>query len=178
MSSVNLLRWGGRSAILGGILRGINSFLPIETPTSILELMYFLTDICILFGLMAIYGFQHEESGRWGFAGFVFSIIGTGIIIGADGYISGVNMYPVGSLILAVGLVLLSIGSWIADRLPHWIPICWTSSTLLGILGYFIPSFSLLFVISGVLFGLAFAGAGKQILVSTPSPKSSSSLKL
>jgi hypothetical protein len=167
MSSTNLLQWGGRSAILGGILRGINSFLPIATPTLMLELMYFLTDICILFGLMTIYGFQHEESGRWGFAGFVFSIIGTGIIIGPDGYIAGVNMYPVGSLILAVGLVLLSIGSWIADRLPHWIPVCWTSSTILGIVGYFIPGFSLLFVISGVLFGLGFSGAGKQIVTAT-----------
>ncbi len=167
MSSTNLLRWGGRSAIFGGILRGINSFLPIATPTLILEFMYFLTDISILFGLMAIYGFQHEESGRWGFWGFVVSIIGTGIIIGPDGYISGVNMYPVGALILSVGLILLSIGSWIADRFPRWVPICWTSSTLLGILGYFIPGFSLLFVISGVLFGVAFAGAGQQIVSAT-----------
>ncbi len=167
MSSINLLRWGGRSAILGGVLRGINSFLPIETPTLILEFMYFLTDIFILFGIMAIYGFQHEKSGKWGFLGFVLSIIGTGIIIGPDGDISGVNMYPVGSLILAAGLILLSIGSWIADRFPHWIPICWTSSTFIGIIGYFIPGFSLLFVISGVLFGLGFAGAGQQI-VSTP----------
>jgi hypothetical protein len=41
MSSINLLRWGGRSAILGEILRGINSFLPIAIPTLVLELMYF-----------------------------------------------------------------------------------------------------------------------------------------
>jgi hypothetical protein len=167
MSSTDLLRWGGRSAIFGGVLRGINSFLPIATPTLILEFMYFVTDISILFGLMAIYGFQHEESRRWGFLGFVLSIIGTGIIIGPDGYISGVNMYPVGSLILAAGLILLSIGSWIADRFPHWIPIFWTSSTFIGIIGYFIPGFSLLFVISGVLFGLAFAGAGQQIVSAT-----------
>ena len=166
MTSINLLRWGGRAAIFGGVLRGINSFLPIATPALILELMYFLTDICILFGLMGIYGFQHKESGRWGFGGFVLAIIGTGIIIGPDGYISGVNMYPVGSLILSAGLILLSIGSWIADRFSRWIPICWTSSTLLGILGYFIPGFSLLFVIAGVLFGLGFAGAGQKILSS------------
>lgn len=167
MSSINLLKWGGRSAILAGVLRGINSFLPIVTPTLFLEFMYFVTDISILFGLMAIYAVQHEESRQWGFGGFVLSIIGTGIIIGPDGYISGVNMYPVGSLILSVGLILLSIGSWMADRFPHWIPICWTSSTLLGILGYFIPVFSLLFVISGVLFGLGFAGAGQTIVSKT-----------
>jgi hypothetical protein len=76
-------------------------------------------------------------------------------------------MYPVGSLILSAGLILLSIGTWISDRFPRWIPICWTSSTLLGILGYFIPGFSALFVISGILFGLAFARAGQQIVSAT-----------
>ena len=102
MVSKNLFRWGGRSAILGGVFRIINSFLPIETSTLFLEFMYFVTDIFILFGLM----------------------------------------------------------------FPRWIPMFWVSSTLIGIIGYFIPGLSLLFVLSGVFFGVAFVGAGKQIMVS------------
>ncbi|MGV0028613.1 hypothetical protein [Phormidesmis priestleyi] len=167
MSGTNLIRLGGLAAIFAGILRGVNSFLPNDAPGVLLEILYLLTDIFILFGIMGVYGFQHEESGLWGFFGFLLAIIGTGIIIGPDGAISGVNMYPVGSLILAGGLTLLAVGSWIANKLPWWVPTFWVLSTIVGFIGYFVPGLSLLFVISGVIFGIGFAGAGIKIWSAT-----------
>ena len=109
---------------------------------------------------MGLYGFQHEESGLWGFFGFVLATIGISLIVGPDGELAGVKMYPVGSLIFTMGLSLLAIASWIANKLPPWAPTCWIVSTVLGFVGYFLPGFSLLFVISGVIFGIGFAGAG------------------
>lgn len=167
MSSANLIRLGGLAAILAGILRGINSFIPSDAPSVALEILYLLTDIFILFGIMGIYSFQHRESGLWGFFGFLLAIVGTGMIIGPDGAIAGVNMYPVGTLILAGGLTLLAIGSWIANKLPRWVPTLWVLSTILGFIGYFVPGFSLLFVISGVLFGIGFVGAGIKVWSAT-----------
>lgn len=167
MSSANLIRLGGLAAILAGILRGINSFVPSDASSVALEILYLLTDIFILFGIMGVYSFQHKESGLWGFFGFLLAIIGTGIIIGPDGAIAGVNMYPVGTLILAGGLTLLAIGSWVANKLPQWVPILWVLSTILGFIGYFVPGFNLLFVISGVLFGIGFAGAGIKVWSAT-----------
>lgn len=163
MSSVNLIRLGGLAAILGGTLRVINSFVPSDTPSMVLEILYLLTDIFILFGIMGLYGFQHQESGLWGFFGFLLATIGTGIIIGPDGAIAGFNMYPVGSLILAGGLTLLAIGSWIAHKLPRWLPSFWVLSTIVGFIGYFTPGLQLLFIVSGVIFGVGFAGAGIEI---------------
>jgi hypothetical protein len=163
MSSTNLIRWGGIAAIIAGILRGVNSLLPANLPTVTSEILYLLTDIFILFGIMGIYGFEHQESGWWGFFGFLLAIVGTGIIIGPDGSIGGVNMYPVGSLILAAGLILLAVGSWIANKFSRWIPVLWVLSTIVGFIGYFIPGLNLLFVISGVMFGIGFAGAGFKI---------------
>jgi hypothetical protein len=167
MSSTNLIRLGAVAAIIAGILRGINSFLPNNLPSVTLEILYLITDIFILFGIMGIYGFEHQESRLWGFWGFLLAIVGTGIIIGPDGSIGGVNMYPVGSLILAAGLVLLAVGSWSTNQLPRWVPSCWVLSTIVGFIGYFSPGLNLLFVISGVIFGIGFAGAGFKIRSAT-----------
>jgi hypothetical protein len=167
MSSTNLIRLGGLAAIIAGIMRGINSFLPANLPSVTIEILYLITDIFILFGIMGIYGFEHQESGLWGFFGFLLAIVGTGIIIGPDGSIGGVNMYPVGSLILAAGLTLLAVGSWIANKFPRWVPAFWVLSTIVGFIGYFSPGLNLLFVISGVIFGIGFAGAGIEIRSAT-----------
>lgn len=172
MSNTSLLRLGGLAAIIAGILRGINSFLPTNLPSVTLEILYLITDVFILFGIMGIYGFEHQESGMWGFVGFLLAIVGTGIIIGPDGSIGSVNMYPVGSLILAAGLVLLAVGSWSAQKFPRWVPSCWVLSTIVGFIGYFSPGLNLLFVISGVIFGIGFAGAGFKIRSRTvPDPQ-------
>ena len=169
MSSKNLIRLGGLAAILAGILRGFNSFLPNDVPVVTLEILYLLTDIFILFGIMGLYGFQYRESGWWGFSGFLLAIIGTGMIIGPDGSIAGVNMYPVGSLIFAAGLTALAVGAWIANKLSRWIPVGWLVSTILGFIGYFSPGLGLLFVVSGVIFGISFAGAGFEVRSATVS---------
>jgi hypothetical protein len=163
MSSINLIRWGGLAAIIAGILRGVNSLLPANLPTVTSEILYLITDIFILFGIMGIYGFEHQESGLWGFCGFLLAIVGTGIIIGPDGSIGGVNLYPVGSLILAAGLTLLVVGSWIANKFSRWIPILWVLSTVVGFIGYFSPGLNLLFILSGIIFGIGFAGAGVEV---------------
>jgi hypothetical protein len=163
MSSKNLIRLGGIAAIIAGILRGINSFLPANLPSVTVEILYLITDIFILFGIMGIYGFEHQESRLWGFLGFLLAIVGTGIIMGPDGSIGGVNMYPVGSLILAAGLTLLAIGSWIANKFPRWVPVFWILSTIVGFIGYFSPGLHLLSIGSGVIFGIGFARAGIEV---------------
>ncbi len=160
MSSTNLIRWGGLAAIIAGIMRGVNSFLPSSLPSVTLELLYLLTDIFIILGMIGLYGFQHQESKLWGFWGFLLAIIGIGVI--RTGTISGVKMYAIGASIFVVGLSLFAIGSWIAHKLPRWIAVVWILSTIIGFVGYFLPVFSLLFVVSGVLFGVGFAGAGFQ----------------
>jgi hypothetical protein len=102
-----------------------------------------------------------------GIFGFLLAIVRAGIIIGPDGSIGSVNMYPVGSLILAAGLILLAVGSWIANKFPRWIPILWVLSTIVGFIGYFSPGLNLLFVISGIIFGIGFAGAGFEMRSAT-----------
>ncbi len=160
MSSANLIRWGGLAAIIAGILRGVNSFLP-SSPSITIELLYLLTDIFLLFGMMGLYRFQRQESGWWGFRGFLLAIIGIAVI--QTGTISGIKVYAIGALIFAAGLILFVIGSWMANKLPRWVSILWILSTIIGFVGYFVTGFSLFFVVSGVLFGVGFAGAGLRL---------------
>ncbi|NJM99396.1 MAG: hypothetical protein HC800_21675 [Phormidesmis sp. RL_2_1] len=161
MSGANLIRLGGLAAILAGILRGVNSFIPINAFSGATPILYLLTDIFLLFGVIGIYGFQHQESKLWGFCGFLLAIIGIATI--RTGAIAGINLYPIGALTFAAGLSLFAVGSWIARKLPRWISVFWVLSTVVGFIGYFIPGLSLLFVISGVIFGIGFAGAGIKI---------------
>jgi hypothetical protein len=162
MSSTNLIRLGGIAAIVAGILRGINSFLPSSNnPNVTISILYLLTDIFLLFGIMGIYSFQHRESRSWGVCGFILAIVGIAII--RTGSIAGVNLYPIGASIFTVGMSLFAVGSWIAKKLPRWVSVLWVLSTIVGFMGYFIPSLKLLFVISGVIFGIGFAGAGIKI---------------
>jgi hypothetical protein len=165
MSSATLIRLGGLAAIFAGILRGTNSFIPTDAPSTAVAILYLLTDIFLLFGIISLYGFQHQESGLWGFFGFLFAMIGTATI--RTGTIAGVNLYPVGALTFTAGLSLFAVGSWISRKLPQWVSVFWVLSTIVGIIGYFIPGLNLLFVISGVIFGIGFAGAGIKIWSAT-----------
>jgi hypothetical protein len=165
MSSTLLIRLGGLAAMIAGILRSINSFLPSSIPDVATILLYLLTDIFILFGMMGLYGFQYRESGLWGFFGFLLTIIGIAII--RSGTISGLNLYPVGALIFAAGLSTFAVGSWIPCKLPRWVSVFWAISTIIGFIGYFAPGLNLLFAISGVLFGVSFASAGFKVYSTT-----------
>ncbi|WP_051036594.1 hypothetical protein [Calothrix sp. PCC 6303] len=62
---------------------------------------------------------------------------------------------------------LFAVGAWIAKELPHWVSLLWILSTIVGFMGYFIPCLNLLFALSGVIFGIGFAGAGVKIWSST-----------
>lgn len=165
MSSANLIRLGGLAAIMAGILRGVNSFLPSSIPVVQLELLYLLTDILIILGMIGLYRFQHQESKLWGFWGFLLAIIGIAVI--RTGTISGVKIYAIGASIFVVGLSLFAIGSWIAHKLPQWISVVWILSTIIGFIGYFVTGLNILFTISGVLFGVGFAGAGLRVWSAT-----------
>ncbi len=158
---LTLIRWGGFAAIIAGILRGINALVPPSTPTAILNWLYLVTDIFIFLGMMGLYGFQVRESGVWGFLGWLLTIAGIGII--RYGAIARVDLYSVGALLFAGGLVVFAVGAWIANKLPRWIPAVWILSTIVGICGYFVAGLQLLFVISGLMFGIGFAAAGFKV---------------
>ena len=177
MNSITLIRWGGLAAILAGALRVAASFWPSSDPNVALELLYLLIDLLILFGILGVYGFMGERAGVAGFLGFLLAVIGAAIITGPDGELGGLDMYAAGSAVLAMGLVFMAVGSWRTARLPHWVPVLWVLTAVLGFLGGAVEGLEGLFVVSGVTLGVSFVGAGIRVwseadrtAAQTPSP--------
>jgi hypothetical protein len=165
MSGSTLIRFGGFSAILAGLLRAGSSFIPFFTtePGIFLEVLYLIIDVLILIGLLGVYGYQYERAGLWGFIGFLLALIGTAIIVGPDGRIGSVEMYTLGAGLISVGMLFLAIGTWSADRLSRWVPILWVVSTVVGIGGFLMGGSAWTFLIAGLTFGLAFVVAGFKL---------------
>src|SRR5947207_15292862 len=163
MFRIRLIRWGGLAAVLAGILRVIASFTPTAASVG-LQLFYFAIDVLLLLGVIGMYAFQKQEIGRWGFGGFVLALIGAGLLLGHDVVNALAFLYPVAAFLFAVGISVLAIRSWAANTLPHWVSALLIASTILGILGFVVKGFDIFFVISVVIFGIGFIGAGLTVL--------------
>lgn len=164
MNSRMLFRLGAMAAMAAGSLRIAASFIAYSDPTTVAqELFYLVIDLCILYGVLAVYFFQHADVGSLGFAGFLLALSGVAIIVGPDGSIGGVSMYQVGSACLLLGLALNSIAGWRAARLPRYALASWIVSTVLAILGSLPDAPAILFLLTGLTFGIGFVGAGARI---------------
>src|SRR6266581_6079250 len=166
MFHIHLIRWGGLAAVLAGILRVIASFTPTAASVG-LQIFYFVIDVLLLLGVIGVYAFQKQETGRWGFVGFVMALIGAGLLIGHDVVSAVAFLYPVAAFLFAVGISVLAIRSWAANTLPRWASALLITSTVIGILGFVVEGFDILFLISGVIFGIGFIGAGLTVWLQT-----------
>ena len=162
MFRIHLIRWGGLAAILAGLLRGIASFTP-TTASVGLQIFYFTIDVLLLLSVIDVYAFQKQEMGRWGLVGYLLALIGAGLLLGHDVVNALAFLYPVAAFLFAVGISILAIRSWAANTLPRWTSALLITSTIVGILGFFVKGFDILFVISGVIFGIGFIGAGLTV---------------
>ena len=162
MFRIHLIRWGGLAAILAGLLRGIASFTP-TTASVGLQIFYFTIDVLLLLSVIDVYAFQKQEMGRWGLVGYLLALIGPGLLLGHDVVNALAFLYPVAAFLFAVGISVLAIRSSVANTLPRWTSALLITSTVIGILGFVVGGFDILFVISGVIFGIGFIGAGLTV---------------
>ena len=170
-----LLRVGGAAAILAGVLRAASSFAfgvsEVER-----QALYFIVDLLLLLGAFAAYAQNHETVGRWGAAGFLTTVVGI-LLVRSSRTLPGLDLYAAGALSVAIGWVLLSGAWWRTAKGPAFVPVLFVLSIVTGLVGQIVSRASL-FVASGVIFGAAVAGAGRQVLlrVSTGSRNRASSV--
>lgn len=162
MTTANLIRWSGLAAILGGLLFIVGSLLlPDASPA--VPWNQTVRTLAILFALIGLYAFQVEESGLWGFLGFVAAFIANALHMAEE--------TPLSASIYTVGLILFAIGSWIANKLPRWVPVLWILAPLIGMPGFLLESLrDLLFTGSGIVLGVGFIGAGYTLWSSAGEP--------
>lgn len=162
MTTANLIRLSGLAAILGGLLFIVGSLLLPDT-SPLVAWNQPVRTVAILFALIGLYAFQVQESGLWGFLGFVAAFIGNVLEMAGE--------TPLSASIYTVGLILFAIGSWIAHKLPRWVPVLWILAPLIGMPGFLLESLSdLLFTGGGIVLGLSFIVAGYTLWSSAAEP--------
>ncbi|HEX7796954.1 MAG TPA: hypothetical protein VF456_21475 [Vicinamibacterales bacterium] len=169
-----LIRLGGWAAILAGVLRAVSSFAFGENEVA-RQSLYFIVDLLLLLGLFAAYTQNHEALKRWGAAGFLTTVAGI-LLVRSSRAVPGVDLYPAGALSIAIGWVLLSLDWWKRANGPAFVPILFVLSIVTGIVGQIVSRAALLFVASGVIFGAAMVGVGRQVLLAaTVAPRNEGS---
>ena len=158
---MTLIRLGGLAAVLAGILRLLSSILPTTSPR--IMALYLVINILLIISSIGLFEFQHLEAGIPGKLALLLQVLGALVLIGRDLAILSDAFYPIGALTFAVGLDLFAITSWKAKTLPRWVLFLLILSTVIGPIGFFSPSLSILFVASGIAFGIGFASAGAAI---------------
>lgn len=154
--------WGARSAMIGGTLRIVASFVPYMPESVALETFYAIIDVFLLFGLFAIFGQFASQLGRMATYGLVIAIIGQASIIGPDATMFGVDFYLAGTAVLLAGLGLTSV-AMIRHGAMRSPAACWLGCIVIALVAA-IGGSSSLALVAGVAFGMGFVLAGRALL--------------
>jgi hypothetical protein len=165
MNARILFRLSGGSALAGGLLRVVSAF-PLGFEAMTLEALWSLIDVLLSLGLIGIYLARAEALGFLGLAGFVLAMAAFSFIGGPDADVFGFSTYEQGAAVLAIALAGLSIAWLRAGIRPLAAPLLWFGSVIvagvLQMLPHPLPQYG--FMAAGILFGLAFAAGGIDLL--------------
>lgn len=129
MSSTNLIRWGGISAILGGVVFLTDTALTftVADPSKDLwpDLLFAAGILLVVVGLVGFHELQKGSYGRIGRAGFYTVVVASLIQVGGlVGFVLGSTalewLILVGGLGSLIGFVLYGVATLRAGVLPRW----------------------------------------------------------
>ena len=157
-----LIQFGAIAAVLGGVLRVVSSFVPYQPEQVWLEALYGVIDICLLFGLVAIYVASAERLGAVGFVLFAAALAGLASIVGPDAQMFGVDFYRAGALVFIV-----SLGGFSAQLLRKKTLIAsavtWLAALACSVASPFLQT-PLVLMGAGILLGAGYILAGYAVL--------------
>jgi len=70
---------------------------------------------------------------------------------------TALDLYPLTAGSVVIGVLLLAFSEWRVKRMAAWIPLTFTLSLVVWSIGTFVVRADTLFILSGILFGSAFA---------------------
>jgi len=168
-----LTRLGAIAALTGGGFRFGSSFIPWVEGSVPLEILYFVTDVALLFGLFAIYLARADRLGLLGLVGFAVAAVGQAAIIGPDHVPFGIDVYGVGVQLIVGGLFLLGINLLRKSAYPAWVAGFWIAVPFVSLgLGVLDPTpYGWGYFLGGILFSLGFVAAGGALLSDPELPR-------
>ena len=157
MTADKVVRAGAVLGVIGGVVRAAGSFAPMLIASDDARTwLYVGIDVCLAAGLLSIYVPRRHRMRAGGAVGF-FLALGGLFAVRASPAMTHVDVYPVAAAAVATGVMTLAFSEWRAMRLAAWIPATFALSLGLGSVGTFTSSAGTLFIVSGILFGSAFA---------------------
>lgn len=157
MTADRVVRTGAVLGVIGGVVRAAGSFAPMLIASDDARTwLYVAIDACLAAGLLSIYVPRRHRMRAGGAVGF-FLALGGLIAVRISPAISRDDLYPVAAAAVATGVMTLAFSEWRAMRMAAWIPVTFALSLALGSIGTFASGAGSLFIVSGILFGSAFA---------------------
>ncbi len=155
------IRIGAVIGVVGGAVRAAGSFAPMLIASDRARTwLYVGIDICLASGLSSLYLSRRQGMRVAGVLG-AFLALG-GLILGRIGpVVTELALYPVMAAAVAAGVLMLSFSEWRMGRMAAWIPLAFALSLVIGSIGTFVAAANSLFILSGILFGCAFAAMAR-----------------
>lgn len=151
------VRIGAMIGTAGGLLRAGGSFAPtLVVSDDARSWLYVVIDICLALGLSSLCLARRHAIKTTGALGAFLAIVS--LMAGRVGpLITNLDLYPMTAAAVVIGVLMLAFSEWQAGRIAPWIPLAFALSLLAGSTGMFVAGANALFILSGILFGSAFA---------------------
>jgi len=164
MSASRRSRIGAVVGTVGGAARAAGSFAPrLIVSDDARTWLYGGIDMCLALGLVSLYVARRQGMRGGGNLGFFLAL--GGLIAGRIGpAMTDLDLYPVTAATVAIGVLMLALSEWRMRRLAASIPLTFALSLVVGSIGTFVAGTSALFILSGILFGCAFAAMTISVL--------------
>lgn len=127
------------AAALGGSLEVIAGLRLFDNHADLTELLYVMTDLCLMLGLLGWHLHQHDKVATPGLVGFLLAFSGTGFIAGPSAQIFGFTAYSLGVPVITLGLLTMALCSLSKGTLPRWIIGLFLGSFVLAITSMLAP---------------------------------------
>lgn len=155
------LRVGGVSAVLGGLLRIVDTFTTEVLPQGTLAVLYFATDALLLAGIAGLWLQRRATLGLAGSAGLAIFVAGI-LAIRVSAF--GIGSYQLGATIALLGLAIYSLETLLRRNALVLAPVLWLVSLAAGIAATAGIAPLPMMAVAGVVFGAGFVAAGWQVL--------------
>jgi len=156
-----LFRAGGVSAVLGGLLRIVDTFTTDVLPQGTLAVLYFVTDMLLLAGVTSLWFKRRPMLGFAGTAGLAIFVFGI-LTIRASAF--GIGSYQLGATIALLGLAIYSLETLLRRNAAVLAPVLWLVSLAAGIAATAGLAPLPMMAAAGVAFGAGFVAAGWEML--------------
>ncbi|HZZ35352.1 MAG TPA: hypothetical protein VFE03_06470 [Caulobacteraceae bacterium] len=126
------------------------------------QALYFVTDIFLVAGLVAIFARCAVALGWIGLIGFALALVGFLVI--RTGTLMGVQTYSTGGALCLFGLAFIGARMPAEPPFPRLASILWMAALIIGVAGAFWPIMTWGVFVAGLVFALGFIAAGVPLM--------------